>query len=64
MYHYVCKNLIAPAPVDVVVKSMEVEMSRNQYDENEPQSFPQDKTQLKSNGPMVAQDDPFGGKYS
>ena len=57
-----CKNLIAPAPVDVVIKSMAVKISTKQYDENEVQTFPQDKTQLKSNDTMVAQDDPFGGK--
>ena len=57
-----CKNLIAPAPVDVVIKSMAVEMSTKQYDENEVQMFPQNKTQLKLNDSMVAQDDPFGVK--
>ena len=57
-----CKNLIPPAPVDVVMKSMAVEMSTKQYNENEVQMFPQDKRQLKSTDTMIAQDDPFAGK--
>ena len=63
MYTLCCKNLIAPAPVDVVVKSMAVEMSK-QYDENEVQTFLQGKRQLKSTDTMIAQDDPFAGKDS